>query len=49
MAAVFAAVGYSRIGLSLYIAVRARRVKVPGGSKFHLEIGTMNGTYKTVL
>ena len=37
MAAVLAAASYSRIGFSLYFAVRARRVRVPGGSKFHLE------------
>ena len=39
MAAVLAAARYSRIGFSLYFAVRARRVRVPGGSKFHLEPG----------
>ena len=36
MAAVLAAASYSRIGFSLYFAVCARRVRVPGGSKFHL-------------
>ena len=41
MAAVLAAPSYSRIGFSLYFAVRARRVRVPGGSKFHLEPGTI--------
>ena len=41
MAAVLAAASYSRIGFSLYFAVRARRVRVPGGSKFHLEPGTI--------
>ena len=41
MAAVLAAAIYSRIGFSLYFAVCARRVRVPGGSKFHLEPGTI--------
>ena len=41
MAAVLAAASYSRIGFSLYFAVCARRVRVPGGSKFHLEPGTI--------
>ena len=41
MAAVLAAASYSRIGFSLCLAVRARRVRVPGGSKFHLEPGTI--------
>ena len=41
MDAVLAAASYSRIGFSLYFAVRARRVRVPGGSKFHLEPGTI--------
>ena len=36
-----AAAIYSRIGFSIYFAVRARRVRVPGGSKFHLEPGTI--------
>ena len=40
MAVVLAAASYYRIGLSLYFAVRARRVRVSGGSKFHLELGT---------
>ena len=39
MSAVLAAPSYSTIGFSLYFAVRARRVRVPGGSKFHLEPG----------
>ena len=39
MAAVLAAASYSRIGFSLNFAVHARRVMVPGGSKFHLEPG----------
>ena len=42
MAAVLAADSYSRIGFSIYFAVRARRVRVPGGSKFHLEPGTIH-------
>ena len=37
MATVLAAASYSRIGFSLYFAVRALRVRVPGGSKFYLE------------
>ena len=41
MAAVLAADSYSRIGFSIYFAVHARRVRVPGGSKFHLEPGTI--------
>ena len=41
MAAVLAAASYSRIGFSIYFAVRTRRVRVPGGSKFHLEPGTI--------
>ena len=41
MTAVLAAASYSRIGFSLYFAVRARHVRVPGGSKFHLEPGTI--------
>ena len=32
MATVLAAASYSRIGFSLHFAVRARRVRVPGGS-----------------
>ena len=40
MAAVLAAASYSRIGFSIYFAVHARRVRVPGGSKFHLEPGS---------
>ena len=42
MAVVLAAARYSRIGFSLYFAVRARSVRVPGGSKFHLEPGTIH-------
>ena len=41
MATVLAAASYPRIGFSLYLAVHARRVRVPGGSKFHLEPGTI--------
>ena len=41
MAAVLAAASYSRIGFSLCIAVWAYRVRVPGGSTFHLEPGTI--------
>ena len=41
MAAVLAAARYSRIGFSLYLAVCARSVRVPGGSKFHSEPGTI--------
>ena len=44
MAAALAAASYSRIGFSLYFAVRARRLRVPGGSKFHLEPGTIQLT-----
>ena len=41
-----AAASYSRIGFSLYFAVRARRVRVQGGSKFYLDPGkyTLAGT-----
>ena len=41
MAALLAAASYFRIGFSLYFAIRARHVRVPGGSKFHLEPGTI--------
>ena len=41
MAAVLAAASYSRIGFSIYIAVRAQRVRVPGGSLFKLDPGTI--------
>ena len=37
MAAVLAGASYYRIGFSHFLAVRARRVRVPGGSVFHLE------------
>ena len=36
MAAVLAAARYYRIGFSLCLAVRAQRVRVPGGSAFHI-------------
>ena len=42
MDAVLAAARYSRIGFSLYFAVHARSVRVPGGSKFHMEPVTIN-------
>ena len=42
MAAVLAAARYYRIGFSLYFSVRAQRVRVPGGSKSHLEPGTIH-------
>ena len=35
------AASYYRIGFSLCLAVRARRVRVTGGSAFHLEPGTI--------
>ena len=41
MIAMLAAAIYSRIGFSIYFAVRARRVRVPDGSKFHLEPETI--------
>ena len=34
--------------LSIYFPVRARRVRVPGGSKFHLEPGTIVGIHMIV-
>ena len=42
MAAVLAAASYSRIGFSLCLAVRARHVRVSGGSALHLELGTIS-------
>ena len=42
MAAVLAAARYSTIGFSLYFAVCAWCVRVTGGSKFHLEPGTIH-------
>ena len=41
MAAMLAAASYSRIGFSPCLAVRAMRVRVPGGSAFRLEPGTI--------
>ena len=41
IAAVLAAASFSRIGFSLHFAVHAWRVRVPGGSKLHLEPGTI--------
>ena len=42
MAAVLAAASYSRIGFSTCLAVRVRRVMVPGGSVLHLEPVTIH-------
>ena len=42
MDAMLAAASCSRIGFSIYFAVHAGRVRVPGGSKFHLELGTIH-------
>ena len=39
MAPVLAAACYSKIGFSPCLALRTRRVRVPGGSTFHLEPG----------
>ena len=44
MAAVLAAARYSRIGFSPCLAVCARRMRVPSGSVFHLEPGTIDIT-----
>ena len=41
MAAVLVEASYYMIGFILYLAVRARCVRVPGGIKFHLEPGTI--------
>ena len=41
MATMLTAASYSRIGFSLYFDVRAQCVRFPGGSKFHLEPGTI--------
>ena len=41
MAAVLLAASNSRIGFSINFAVLALRVRVPGGSKFYLEPGTI--------
>ena len=45
MAAVLAAAIYSSIGFSIYFFVGARRVRVPGGSKFRLEPGTIEALF----
>ena len=42
MAAVLAAASCYRGGLSNLLAVSARRVRVPGGSTFHLKPGTIH-------
>ena len=42
MAAVLAAARYSRGGFSPCHDVSERRVRVPGGSTFHLEPGTIH-------
>ena len=42
MAAVLAAASYSMIDFSPCLAVRVRRVRVPGGSVLHLEPGTIH-------
>ena len=49
MATVLAASSYSRIGFILCLAVRARRVRVPGGSTFHLEPGTISKFHGALL
>ena len=41
MATVLVAASYSRGGFSPCLAVHARRVRIPGGSTFHLEPGTI--------
>ena len=43
MASVLVAASYSRIGFSICLAVRARRVRVPGGINFHMKPGTIEG------
>ena len=48
MAAVLAAAIYSRIGFSLYFGVLAQRVRVPSGSKFHLEPGTLHRCWNLI-
>ena len=45
MSAVLAAASYSRIGFRLCLTVSARRVRVPGGSAFHLEQVTIGPMY----
>ena len=42
IAAMLAAASYSRGGFSICLASIARRVLVPGGSTFHLELGTIH-------
>ena len=42
MAAVLAATSYSGIGFSICLAIRVRRVRVPGGSAFHVEPVTIH-------
>ena len=42
MAAVLAVASSSRIGFILFLAVRARHVRVPGVNEFHLEPGTIH-------
>ena len=42
IAAVLAVASYSRIGFSIYFAVCARSVSIPGGSKFHPKPGTIH-------
>ena len=49
MAAVLAAAIYSRIGFSVCLAVRARRVRVPGGSTFHLEPRIIISYHRTLI
>ena len=49
MAAVLAAASYSRIGFSPCLAVHVRRVRVPGGSVFHLEPETVMERLKKLL
>ena len=45
MAAVLAAASYSRIGFSTCLTVCARRLRVPGGIAFHLDPGTILGSF----
>ena len=47
MAVVLAAARYSRGGFSPCLAVSVRRVRVPGGSTFHLEPGTIEVKFYT--
>ena len=41
MTTVLAAARYLKIGFSIYFAVTAQHVTVPGGINFHLEPGTI--------